>query len=325
MNPAVFFQELPTTDNLTISKSEARLANFSAMVKAFVNAQQKSNVTPEIQTALVSSALDAAETIHVSGNTSKANKKIGVGKSTVLSDYYGHNIRPISINQRVVGIEKAAKKMITKKKGSSVVNARLIKAIKLDKGDDQGAIAKKVARQLLTDNKRNKHRLSGKSARKFAKVHATKQLRVPANQENIHAESAILNSLQDTKAQIQAIGGTKVACLACQAYFTHLDQQGLLGEHTGYAWISASSQQQLKLLIDTIDTAEDYLINLAKILQSRLSSLKRYTGHAGDKKLEDAEPESDVSDTDSEDEESLMQLEKSDPVLEIAKALWQMS
>lgn len=319
MNPAVFFQELPTTDSLKISKNEARLANFSSMVKKFVNAQQKSNVTPEIQTALVKSTLDAAETIHISGNTSNANRKIGVQKPTVLGDYYRDNIREISIRQRVLGIEKVAKRLI--QKGKIGVKPGFRKQVKINKNDTEPDIAKKVVRQLFTDNKRNHYRLSGTSSRKFARLHSAKQLRVPTNKKNIHAESAILASLRDTKAKIQEIGGTKVACLACQAYFTHLHQEELLGENTGYGWVSKSSQTQLNLLIGTINTAEEYLINLAKILESRLSSLKRYTGSAGNKKVEEADSESDVEDTDSEDEAAIITLEKSPLVMKIVKAL----
>nr|WP_294921896.1 DUF4157 domain-containing protein [uncultured Flavobacterium sp.] len=322
MNPAVFISELPTTDSMKISKDDARLANFSSMVKEFVNAMQKNNVTPEIQTALVKSALDASETIYISGNTSNANKKITGKKAMVLGDYYKTNIRPISIRRRVSGIEGIAKSLRYKNsRGKYVIKRAFSDKIKIDKGDTEKTIIKKISRQLLTDNKQNSLRLSGTSARKFARAHSLKPVRVPENKKNIHAESAILASLRDTKLKIQEIGGTKVACMACQAFFTHLNEQGLLGDHVGYGWISKSSQAQLKLLIDSIETAEDYLINLVKILESRLSTLKRYTGAAGDKKVDDADAESDADDTDSEDEESLVILENSKLIGEIADVL----
>ena len=321
MNPSFFLNNLPTTDHLDISKKEARMANFSSMVKEFVNAMQKSNVTPEIQTALVKSTLDASESIYISGNTSNSNKKIGVKKAMVLGDYYRSNIRPISIKRRVRGIESVAKSLGYKSKGKFILKKDFRNIIVVVKGDTEKTIRKKIARKLLTDNKRNALRLSGTSSRKFAKAYSSKRLQVPTNKENIHAESAILASLKDTKNKIQEIGGTKVACMACQAYFTKLKEDGLLGDHTGYGWISKSSQDQLKLLIDSINTAEDYLVNLVAILESRLSKLKRYTGAAGDKNVQDAEPESDVDNTDSEDEESLIILEKSQPIIEIAKVL----
>ncbi|WP_199317197.1 eCIS core domain-containing protein [Planktothricoides raciborskii] len=321
MNPAVFFKEIPTTDSLNISKTKARLANFSSMVKEFVNAQQKKSVTPEIQTALVKSSIDAAEAIYVSGNTSKGNKKMGVKKATVLGDYYRDKIRPISIYRRTRGLEKAAKSMFVTRKGTIVVKKGFKERLSITKEDDRQAIIKKVVRQLLKEHKKNPDRLSGTSSRKFAKAHSKKLLIVPKNTQNIHAESAILASLRDTKDKIQEIGGTKVACMACQAYFTRLGEESLLGDDTGYAWISKSSQQQIKLLIDSIESAEDYLIHLAKILESRLSSLKRYTGAAGEKRVEEADLESDVDMTDSEDEESLTDLEKSSAVNKIAEAL----
>ncbi|QSB25576.1 DUF4157 domain-containing protein [Flavobacterium sp. CLA17] len=321
MNPAFFVGAFPTTDHLDISKKEARLANFSSMVKEFVNAMQKNNVTPEIQTALVKTALGASESIYVSGNTSNANNKIRGKKAMVLGDYYKANIRPISVRRRAKGIENVARSMGYKAKGRYVVKKDFRAKIKVVKGDTENTIAQKIIRNLLTEHKRNPLRLTGTSSRKFARAHASKQMNVPTNKENIHAESAILASIRDTKQKILEIGGTKVACMACQAYFTKLGEHELLGDHTGYGWISKSSLAQIKLLIDSIETAEDYLVSLVKILESRLLSLKRFTGAAGDKNVEDAEPESDADDTDSEDEDSLVLLEKSSVIREIALAL----
>lgn len=321
MNPAVFVKDMATTETLSISKAEARLANFSALIKEFVNSQQKSNVTPEIQVALVRSAVDAAESIYISGNTQNANNKIGADDDE-LGAFYATTIRSINISKRADGLKGVAKKQITRPKGKSpTVKAAFRKKIAIDSKDGKDEVAAKVVRHLLTENKRNFPRRSATSSRKFVKKHSNKRVRVPDNSDNIHAESAILKSLRDTKQVIQEIGGTKVACLACQAYFTQLGQGGLLGNNTGYAWVSESSLAQLGFVIAQLEDTEKYLASLIVILQSRLTSLKRYKGHAGDKKTKDMEVESDVDDTDSEDEESMALLIKDDVIQQIAGIL----
>jgi hypothetical protein len=321
MNPAVFVKDMATTETLSISKAEARLANFSALIKEFVNSQQKSNVTPEIQVALVRSAVDAAESIYISGNTQNSNNKIGAGDDE-LGAFYAAKIRSINISKRADGLRGVARKQITRQKGKSpTVKAAFRKKIAIDSKDGKDEVAAKVVRRLLTENKRSFPRRSATSSRKFVKKHSNKRVRVPDNSGNIHAESAILKSLRDTKQAIQEIGGTKVACLACQAYFTQLGQGGLLGNNTGYAWVSESSLAQLGFVIAQLEDTEKYLASLIVILQSRLASLKRYKGHAGDKKTKDMEVESDVDDTDSEDEESMALLIKDDVIQQIAGIL----
>ncbi|MGV2287303.1 DUF4157 domain-containing protein [Trinickia sp. YCB016] len=321
MNPAVLISEMQTIDNLNISKTDARLSNFSSLVKEYVNAQQKSNVTPEIQTALVKSALDAAESIYISGNTQNANNKIGAGSST-LGDYYKTNIRAVSVTRRADGLEKIAKKFTSPRRKRYYLNKKFQEAdIKVDLTDDADTVKRKIAKHVLTKNKRNPERLSSTSARKFSRANSGKRIVVPNNREEIHAESAILQSIRDTKLIIQQIGGTKVACLACQAYFTHAGQGDLLGDNTGYGWVSKSSIRQLGILIDAVDAAEKYLINLVNFLETRLAKLKRFTGHAGDKSVLDMEVESDVDVSDSEDESAIEIVKDSDAIRRIYEAL----
>lgn len=321
MNPAVHLTGLGTTDTLHMTKHEARLANFSSMIKELVNSKQKNNVTPEVQIALVKSTLDASESIYVSGNTANSNKKTGINSKSVLGDYYRQNIRSISVNRRVKGIEDLAKSVSYKSKGKLVVKGTFKNSIAAKKGESKIDLKKRIVRKLFDENKHNAQRVSGTSARKFARAHVKKRMRVPANKDNIHAESAILASIRDTKNKIQEIGGTKVACMACQAYFTKLGEQALLGDYTGYGWISKSSQKQLQTLMNSIKSAEDYLVNLVTILESRLKSLKRFTGAAGDKDISQAEMESDVDDTDSEDEDSFVILQNSALIGQIADIL----
>jgi hypothetical protein len=307
MNPAVFIRGMPTIAEVRESKEQARLTNFSAMVKEHVN-KQPGKQSPEVQTAIVNDVIRKAKKIYLSGNSAQANSRIGVEGGVDLETYYRNIIRPIAVTVRARGWSKAARKYYTVDKGTKTktLNKKqrpnLLKRMKTTAGK---SIEDRFARVLREDNKRSVQRRQAKSARNFATAHKGLSVRVPPNAGNIHAESAILSHVK-TKVdkQIEAIGGTKVACLACQAYFTHERQHHLLGDNTGYAWISEASIAQMKQLDHTIDGAECYLKRLAEALDNRMQELKRYTGQYGDKNPGAAESEEDLTQSDSEDEEA---------------------
>lgn len=125
---------------------------------------------------------------------------------------------------------------------------------------------------------------------------------MPKNALDIHAESAILEELkaQANKAII-AVGGTKVACTACQAYYTKYKHEDLLGDNTSFAWLSESSINQLGFDADEVT---EYLVAIREILEKRLADLRFFEGKSGTFGEENLVEESDI-DTDSEDEDAM--------------------
>jgi len=140
----------------------------------------------------------------------------------------------------------------------------------------------------------------------------SKTVEVPQNPSDLHAESAILKKLLDeSKRIIKMIGGTKVACAACQAFFTKHNQDIHLGPDIGNAWLAETSRNQLET-----STNKQYLKEIYRILEKRAANLRFYLNERGN--LHDSIPEYESSGTDSEDEEAMNRLAQDDKLRTLA-------
>ena len=301
MNPAVFLSGLTRTEKAQLDKVHARLSAISYRLKEYVNSLQKTTVTPEVQVAVALGASGNLQ-IWISGNSSAANAKLQVNSLFGMGQYYVDHLRELNVRARRDALVKIGKSI----KSKSATQALRNKGIGLS--DEESSTPQKreaVARALHKLGKRTNERMRAKRARKFAKKHVGVDVKVAQNPRDMHAEAAILANIHAVSSKLQSVGGTKVACLACQAYFTHYNEQGLLGDHTGYAWLSRSSQAQLREIFNDINSMEDYLIRIYGLLTNRLQSLSFYTGQAGELRVADMPDESDADLTDSEDESAI--------------------
>jgi hypothetical protein len=325
MNPATYFASMGETDSAHMSLEQTRLAAISDLSRAAMNQGVSTKRTPEAQTAMVSQG--GNQFVYMSGNTEKGNAHIRPKQDKKFGDFYIDTIRPINIGRRSEALYMHARQLRKnpKKQRLLINKVRASKGFKSLAGMDddvrEAHAGLLVAHHLLKENKNSPARKRATSARKFGKAQANSLMRVPSNQKNIHAESAILRELESVNATLEEIGGTKVACLACQAYFTHRHQEQHLGDVTGYAWISESSITQLASIIASVTSAEKYLAAIQKTLKARLKDLKRFTGRGGEKKVSDMTLESDHSDTDSEDEEAMWNAIENNDVRAIAGML----
>jgi RHS repeat-associated protein len=320
MNPAVLLKGMPQAQKMEITKAQARFANFSLLVKTEANSYTKKPVTPEIQTAAVSDGR-----ILVSGNTENSNNKIRPEEDTTVEAFYIDKLRPINVRNREAVIKQVAKGM-TKKKADQQALLKIIRKVQADSEKAGKPLApedltKAVARELSAKGLRHPLRVRSTSARGFVKEHGDKILHVPPNKTNIHAEAAIAKALEEQEGVIEAIGGTKVACLACRAYFKHQGLEDLLGKYAGYVWISAASQTQLGEITE-VGNLTQLLVEIKNLLSEDIEDLEFYTGKGGEFKPEDMEHESDIEGYDSEDEEAIRNVVGSDEVKALMKKLF---
>lgn len=330
-----------STSLLEITK-EASKKKAPTGKKKKASAGKKTKASPEIQTAIIEESKTNALSLEISGNNSGVNSLLAaafLGDKT-LEQGYTETIRPHHVKRKAATLEKNVKKK--KLQPQQVKRLRLTKLpakpkigdFKKDTANNlfvgpgsshtpdefKEMITTTVAYDLHTSTKKEAQNQQRKGARNFVKKHrgkalSTARVRVPENKRNIHAESAILEDLsaQADKA-IVAVGGTKVACTACQAYYTKLKQEALLGDNTSFAWLSESSINQLGFDADKVT---EYLLEIKRILNARLARLRFFEGKSGTFGEEHLLPETDV-DTDSEDEEGIALAAKSTVLSEVA-------
>lgn len=326
-NIRVKISKLADAVGVKLDREHSRLAYFSTSVLEYTKQELSTNKrTPEIQTAIVEDQNTKALSVHISGNNSGANLLLQqqLGKKT-LEKGYNDTIKPFHIKRKADALEENVKKRkvedVKRLKLDPIHKLGDYKKVKktgefvLKDGSGPSIPRKQFRRNAVKalavsshkETKTDPQNRQRKGARHFVKKEYNPklknvQVRVPSNSRDIHAESAIL---EDVKAQadkvIIAVGGTKVACTACQAYYTKLKQEALLGDNTSFAWLSESSMNQLGFDPDKVT---EYLLEIKNILDSRINKLRFYEGKSGTFKDEDMTPETDL-DTDSEDEAAM--------------------
>jgi len=321
-----------------LDQEHSRLAFFSTSLLEYTKQELSTNKrTPEIQTAIVEDQNTKGLSVHISGNNSGANLLLQqqLGKKT-LEKGYTDTIRPFHIKRKAAALEENVKKRKVDdvKRLKLDTNHRLGDYVKVKKKDEfvlkdgsgqpisrkklRRNVAKALAVSSHKETKTGQQNRQRKGARHFVKKERnTKlknvQVRIPSNSRNIHAESAILESLKNQADQIiTAVGGTKVACTACQAYYTKLKQEALLGNNTSFAWLSESSINQLGFDADKVT---EYLLEIKSILDSRINDLRFYEGKSGTFNDDDLTHETDI-DTDSEDEAAMDEVSTATSLLE---------
>jgi len=316
MNPSVILNGLKQTNSMPVNKENARMTSFSHLAKNYTNSFTKNKVTPEIQTALVKNQ-DNSSSVYVSGNTKKGNAKMKNKMKPTLGEFYRDEMRKFNVGARKDALKKQAKSLKSKKMRGEFVKKITLPTdssdIKILENDDS-KLKEFVVRQLHVMGKKSEARIMGTGARKFSKKFGKEKMVVPENEKNFHAESAILEETKEIKSTIKQLGGTKVACLACQAFFTESNNQNLLGDYTGYAWISKSSIDQLKHVCEHIDNETEYLEEIYNQLESRQKDMEFYTGASGEKNVKDFEHESDIDECDSEDEDAIKDVIEEDDI-----------
>lgn len=329
-NIRVQIEGLVAVSKLKLDKEHSRLAYFStSLLEMTQEAPTVKKASPEIQTAIIEERKTSVLSVEISGNSSSANSFLAAalgGKP--LEDGYTDAIQPFHVKRKARTLRNSVKK----KKARQLKKTRITQLPNEPKIDDferdaaTGTFALKdgtgpshtpddfkdilkleLAYDMHRSTKTGAQNRQRKGARNFVKVHrgaalSTASVRVPVNAGNFHAESAILEDLENLKAQadkaIIAVGGTKVACTACQAYYTKHKQEALLGDNTSFAWLSESSISQLGFEADKVT---EYLEDIKNILNHRLAQLRFFEGRSGTYEQENLEAETDVG-TDSEDE-----------------------
>lgn len=326
-NIRVKISKLADAVGVKLDREHSRLAFFSTSLLEYTKQELSANKrTPEIQTAIVEDQNTQGLSVHISGNNSGANLLLQqqLDKKT-LEKGYTDAIRPFHIKRKAATLEESVKKkkpddvkrlkIDTKHRLSDYEKGKKKDEFVLKDGSGQPIskkelrkkLAKSFAVSLHKETKTGSQNRQRKGARHFVKQHRNQklknvQVRVPSNSRDIHAESAILESLKNQADQIiVAVGGTKVACTACQAYYTKLKQEALLGDNTSFAWLSESSINQLGFDADKVT---EYLLEIKKILDSRINKLRFYEGKSGTFNDDDLTHETDL-DTDSEDEAAM--------------------
>jgi hypothetical protein len=179
----------------------------------------------------------------------------------------------------------------------------------------RGKVARHIAFMQHRNLKTTEDVRRMKSSRAYVKQgkYGKTPVRIPKNNKDFHAETAIKNELPPNE-QMDSVGGTKVACLACQGSFTKDKCEHLLGNQTSFAWLSESSMGQLG---HGVGKQEDYMVDLQKTLQPRMNKLQFYKGKQGTISTSDMTMEAN-DDTDSEDEEAVNQFANDNDVVKHA-------
>ncbi|WP_217603306.1 hypothetical protein [Chitinophaga sp. GbtcB8] len=338
-NIRVKISGLANSVGVKLNEEHSRLAFFSTSLLEYTKQELSTNKrTPEIQTAIVEDQNTKGLSVHISGNNSSANQLLQqqLGKKT-LEKGYKDTIRPFHIKRKAATLEQTVKKKRTddvkrlkldtkhtirdykkvKKKDEFVL--RDGSGIPISEQELRENLAKALAVSVHKETKTGSQNRQRKGARHFVKKQRNQklknvQVKVPANNKDIHAESAILESLKNQADQIiVAVGGTKVACTACQAYYTKLKQEALLGDNTSFAWLSESSITQLGFDADKVT---EYLLEIKTILDSRINDLRFYEGKSGTFNDDDMTLETDL-DTDSEDEAAMEEVSTTTSLIEV--------
>lgn len=329
-NIRVKINDLVDAAKVKLDKEHSRLAYFSTSILAITKEKSSpvKKATPEIQTAIIKDSKGALS-LKISGNNSNVNNFLSaeLGGKT-LEQGYQSTVRPFHVKRKASALEDGFKQQkpesLKRIKLTELPKQPKVGDFKKDKKKDvfvlrdgsgkpytpkefKKAIKEAFAYDLHKSTKTQWQNRQRKGARHFVKKHRNKQLSkapvsVPKNALDIHAESAILEELkaQANKAII-AVGGTKVACTACQAYYTKYKHEDLLGDNTSFAWLSESSINQLGFDADEVT---EYLVAIREILEKRLADLRFFEGKSGTFGEENLVEESDI-DTDSEDEDAM--------------------
>jgi hypothetical protein len=331
-NISVKINSLLDAAAVKLSKEHSRLAYFSTSLLEITKEEPTvKKATPEIQTAIIQDTNTSALSLKISGNNSNVNNFLStaLGGKT-LDQGYTSTVRPFHIKRKAETLEGNVKKkkpeQIKRLKLTQVPTQPEIGDFKKDTVNDsfvlkdgtgtpltpdkfKEMVTKAFAYDLHKSTKTAPQNRQRKGARHFVKKHqhsgmalSTALVSVPVNAKNIHAESAILEELK-TQADkvIRTVGGTKVACTACQTYYTKLGKEALLGDNTSFAWLSESSINQLGFDADKVT---EYLEEIKKVLDSRLAQLRFFEGKSGTFGDENLVSETDM-DTDSEDEAAI--------------------
>jgi hypothetical protein len=300
-----------------LDREHSRLANFSMSVLAYSKQNlSANNRSPEIQTAILEGTKDTEMSLEISGNKAKANEFLSQkfkGKS--LEKVYDTTIKPFHISEKSKSLEKIITGLTTEAIGAIKVDDTPVKRYKFDKKSKTFTASQVLTEEEFTEkmkyeiayeahkqskeSEQNRRRRSSRALVKKGKGLGKAKIGVPENLEEIHAESAILKKVKaNTDRVIKIIGGTKVACTACQTYYTESGLEELLSDRTSFAWLSESSITQLGFEASKVT---EYLEKIKKVLNDRLEKLQFYEGKSGTIAIDDMSEESEV-DTDSEDE-----------------------
>ncbi|MDI3464959.1 MAG: hypothetical protein OJF50_003780 [Nitrospira sp.] len=312
-----------------LDREHSRLANFSMSVleysKKNLSAAKRS---PEIQTAIVETKASKELSLEISGNKAEANKllasKFG-GKS--VETVYAETLKPFHVAKKRTILLDAIAKFTPQIMGKFEVEKAPINEYKFDKNQKSFTSPKVLSEEEFTTKakyaigynahkttkggEQNKRRKSARALVKKMPGLSKAEIGIPENEKGIHAESAILKKLKaDTERIIKVIGGTKVACTACQTYYTQSGLEALLSDRTSFAWLSESSITQLGYDAEQVT---EYLKQIEAGLSERLKDLRFYEGKSGTYGIRDLSDESEM-DTDSEDEEAIRSVMETDEI-----------
>lgn len=284
---------------LALDQDASQMVNFSYSLK------ERGSVEPELQTALIRDKTSKAVTrIRISANTSAINSTLaGFTTRRKLGNYYKRVIRPHHVERRLGMLEREAS-LIGKRDLRAVVES--VRKSQVAKGDPSRKnfyrkVNKKLALLLHQRTRKAEARKRMKSARGFAFDPRYTNLRIhfPDNTDNYHAESAIQEETDNQpNEEIERVYGTKVPCLACQAFFQGKGVRALLMDHSSFAWLSKSSLKQLGF---TEDQIKEYLLHIRTTLGTL--GINEYGASSGEIMISDLTVDADPA-SDSEDEDA---------------------
>lgn len=286
----------PRSGPLNLNRDASQMVNFSYSLK------ELQSVEPELQTALIRNTTSATiDKIRLSANTSTINSGIRkLTKTRNLGKLYRKEIRPFHVTRRRAMLEREAAKVGKRDLRKILDEVKERKKGKARVSFDRG-VNKRLAALLHARTKKEEARKRMKSARGFAldPRYTGLPVHVPDNTDNIHAESAIEAETEtQPNEEIAMVYGTKVPCLACQAFFQGKGVRNLLMDHSSFAWLSESSLKQLGFKKDEI---KDYLLHIRSTLGTL--GLNEYGVSSGEISIADLTVDDDPA-SDSEDEDA---------------------
>ena len=304
-NARALIAGLEETTKPMLSRDLTRIANFNDLVMDHFKSKKKKLATPEMQTALVQDSSTDAYSLRISGNTKSANKKLKQmfeGKTPEAA--YEGGLKDTLVEQEVAEMEKVYKGLTAGEVNQIPVRDNPFASFSFDSSksmwaagpleltDDKFVFEFKagLTKTVASKAKRSTRVKKGKSARAMVRRKSkaayhdkmgSLSTHVPTNAENYHAEVAILKELlNEVNMAMKLVGGTKVACTACQAVFHEEGHGEMMSGETSFAWLSKSSVEQLGLEGSNV---EGYLARLYNVLND-LVQKKELTFYGGSDK-----------------------------------------
>ena len=286
---------LPSSGPLKLGQTESQMVNFSYSMKEI------SEAAPELQTAIISDKSKKISSIRLSANDKKTNKRlVGLVKKRKLSEVYKDEVRPYHVTKRRKMLERTATSLSKTEIRAILDEAKKDPQVKIRKDFDK-EVNRRLALKAHKSTRKDEGRRRMKSARQFAygPIHSSLPVDVANNDQEIHAESAIYTQTEkNTNEEITMVYGTKVPCLACQAFFRGKGAPHLMIDHSSFAWLSESSLKQLGFKKGEI---QQYLLHIRATLGN--SGINEYGVSSGEIAITDLTVEDDPS-SDSEDEDA---------------------